>query len=217
MANEKILIFEAPWFPKIEDTQATRDIYASAETLLRIGPQPIRIIQRPLVSTTYLDDIEKFVDLECNQKGPNVIIFSAHGSHTFSKENKNRRKIKAFDRSINISVDIRCLKEKLGRTIIVLDSCEIGKNVGSFRRASGSLATLGFTKDVDWVDSSVFILALLLHFQQNDVFQEDVFSLKRARKSTRETESKTEKTIKKMLEGTYKSFKKPLGIIYSFR
>lgn len=215
MANEKILILEAPWSQNIEDTQATRDIYASAETLLRIETKEtkvIRIIQRPLVSTIYLEDIEKFVDLECNLKGPNVLILSAHGSHTLLKENKNRRELEAFDGNINISVDIRRLKAKLGRTIIVLDSCEIGENVGSFRRASGSLATIGFTKEVDWVDSSVFILALLLHFQQNDVF-----SLKRARNSTGEIESKTEKTIKNMLEGTYKSFKKPLGILYSIR
>ncbi len=217
MANEKILILEAPWSTKIEETQATRDIYASAETLLRIETRPIRIIQRPLVSTTYLEDIEKFVDLGCNRKGLNVIILSAHGSHTLLNENKNRRELDAFDGSINISKDIRRLKEKLGRTIIVLDACEIGRNIESFRRASGSLATIGFTKGAEWVDSSVFILALLLHFQQNDVFQEDVFSRRRARRSTRETESKAKKTIRKMLESTYESFKKPLGIKYSFR
>ena len=211
MANEKILILEAPWSNEIADTQATRDIYTSAETLCRLGPEPIRIIQRPLVSMTYLDDIEKFVDLECNQKGPNVIIFSAHGSHTLSKNNKHRRQLDAFDGSINISREIRRVKKKLGHTIIVLDSCELGTNVESFRKASGSLAVIGFTENVDWVDSSVFILALLLRFQMNGVFH-----LQRARKSTSKTEPKTKRTIREMLEGTYKSFKEPLGIEYSF-
>ena len=211
MANEKILILEAPWSHNIEDTQATREIYASAETLLRLGPQPIRIIQRPLVSTTYLDDIEKFVDLKCNRKGPNVIIFSAHGSHELTEKNKNRRELEAFDRSINISVDIRPLKEKLERTIIILDSCQVGKKVESFRKASGSLAAIGFRGDVDWVDSSIFILALLLNFQN-----EGVFHLERVRKSTPKTEPKPEKIIRTMLESTYKSFEKPLGIEYSF-
>ena len=68
----------------------------------------------------------------------------------------------------------------------------------------------------NWVDSSVFILALLLHFQQSDVFQEYVFSLKHDRQSRRETKLKTEKTIRTMLQGTYKSFKESLGITCSF-
>ena len=211
MANEKILIFEAPWSPKIEDTQTTREIYASAETLLSCGSQPIRIIQRPLVSTTYLGDIKKFVDLECNQKGPNVVIFSTHGTHTFTPKNKNRREIEAFDNCINISKEIRDIKKNLGSTIIILDSCEVGKNVDSFRRASGSLGVIGFTKRVSWVDSSVFILALLLYFQE-----EGVFYLKPNRTGIRETEPKPKRIISKMLEGTYKSFKEPLGIEYSF-
>ena len=79
MANEKVLILEAPWSDDIEDTQATRDIYASAETLLRIGTNPVRIISRPLISTTYAQDIEQFVDLDCNRRGPNVVVLSAHG------------------------------------------------------------------------------------------------------------------------------------------
>ena len=211
MANEKILILEAPWSDDIEDTQATRDIYSSAETLLRIGPEPIRIIQRPLVSTTYVDDINKFVDLECNQRGPNVIIFSAHGSHTLSKSNRNRRELEAFDEDINISKEIRRVGDKLQRSIIILDSCETGKNIKSFCKAASSLGAIGFSEDVDWIDSSIFILALLLHFQDKGIF-----NLKRARKRTSRTEPKTEETIREMLEGTYKSFKKPLGIEYDF-
>ena len=211
MAGEKILIFEAPWSLNIEETQATRDIYASAETLLRVGPQPIRVIQRPLVSTTYRDDIEKFVDLECNQEGLNIIIFSAHGSHTLLKGNKHRRKLKAFDGRINISRDIRQLKEKLGRTIIVLDSCKIGEKVESFRQASGSLAAIGFTEDADWIDSSVFILALLLHFQEDEIFH-----LKGVPESTVQTDSGPQETLEEMLNGPYKSFKKHLGIECSF-
>ena len=62
MANDKILVLEAPWSEDIEDTQATRDIYASAETLLRTGNKPVRMIHRPLIATTYTGDIERFVD-----------------------------------------------------------------------------------------------------------------------------------------------------------
>ena len=141
----------------------------------------------------------------------NVIIFSAHGSHTLTKKNKHRRKLGAFDGTINISREIRQLSEKLGRTIIVLDSCEVGEKVESFRQASGSLATIGFAGGVNWVDSSVFVLALLLRFQQ-----EDVFHLQRARKSTEKTKPKPEKVIREMLKGTYRSFSKTLDIEFSY-
>lgn len=77
VANEKILIFEAPWSRHIDQTQATRDIYTSAETLLRVGPHPVRVIQRPLIKSHYIEDIREFTELECNQRGPNFIVFSA--------------------------------------------------------------------------------------------------------------------------------------------
>ena len=204
MANEKILILEAPWSDDIENTKTTREIYTSAETLLRLGPHPIRIIPYPLVSATYRDVIKHFTNLQCNKHGPNVIVLSAHGSHTLSKENKNRRHLVAFDGEINISREFRLLKGNLGRTIIVLDSCEVGTNIKSFRNASGALGVIGFTKDVSWVDSPVFILAVLLHFQE-----EGVFHLERDRNKT------IRDTIKTMLEGMYKSFETSLGIEYS--
>lgn len=200
-----------PWSLDIGETQATRDIYTSTETLLRIGSQPVRIIQRPLVSATYLDDIEQFVELECNQGGVNIIIFSAHGSHTLLERGRHRRELEAFDGDINISKGIRRLKEKLGRTIIVLDSCGVGEKVASFRRASGSLGTIGFTEDVDWIDSSVFILALLLRFQEDGIFHlEDVPG------NTAELTSRPRETLKEMWKGPYKLFKRHLGIESSF-
>ena len=211
MANDKILILEAPWSNAIEDTQATRDIYSSAETLCRLGPEPIRIIQRPLVSTTYLIDIRKFVSLECNRRGPNFIIFSAHGSHMLSKRNKNRRKLRAFDQVINLSKDIQDLKRQLKHTVIILDSCEIGTNIKSFRKVSGARGVIGFANDVDWVDSSVFILALILNFHEAGVFH-----LQKDRSSTRITTPKTEKVVEKMLNGTYRSFGKSLAVKYCF-
>ena len=163
MANEKVLILEAPWSDDIEDTQATRDIYASAETLLRIGTNPVRIISRPLISTTYVQDIEKFVDLDCNKRGPNVIVLSAHGRtlnrRARGKRLRIKRQLEAFDGKINISKGIRPLQEKLTRSIIVLDSCSVGISPKEFRKRSGALAVIGFADAVDWIDSSMFVLA----------------------------------------------------------
>lgn len=207
MANEKILIFESAWSKRIEDTQSTREIYSSAETLLGLGPSPARIIQRPLVSSTYLGDIEKFVALESNKKGLNVIILSAHGRHAETRRGRNKRELEAFDQEIDIGAEIRKVSGKLGRTIIVLDSCGVAKNARSFRTVAGSMGVIGFSEDVDWVDSSIFILALLLNFQEAGVFD---------LKTRNASLSRAKKTVDGMMRGTYKSFGSSLGIVKSF-
>ena len=204
MANEKILILESPWSDEIDRTQSTREIYTSAETLLRLGPRPVRIIQRPLVSSLYLDDIRNFVGLKCNKNRPNIIIFSAHGSKKLTRKNRIRRTLTAFDRDVNISRDIRTLNGVLDRSIIILDACGVGDHIESFRRAAGALAVIGFKEDVDWIDSSVFVLAFLLYIHHYDVLVKKSKGNKRLLKA-----------MKDMLTGAYKSFREPLGIEYS--
>ena len=216
MANEKILILEAPWANKIDQTHATRDIYTSAETLLQVGPNPVRIIQRPLVSSCYKDDIKNFTELECNQRGPNFIVFSAHG--TFDKVTRapgkrvNRRTLVAFDGKINLSSGIRQVAESLKRTIIILDSCDVGTNIEAFYRASGAAGVIGFTKDVDWVDSTMFILAVLLKYHE-----EGVMSQERVRKATEITlQPRQKRVLEEMRDGPYKSLAASLGIASYF-
>lgn len=214
MANEKILILEAPWSTSIADTRATRDIYSSAETLLSIHPEPVRIIQRPLVSTTYLNDIEQFVSLDCNKCGPNVVVLSAHGNHSLVQRSgmeKHKRELQAFDGEVNISAQVRSISASLRRTVFVLDACEVGENVRFFRRAAGALGAVGFSKMVDWIDSSVFVLALLLRFQNSGLFH-----LKRARGNRGNTMPKVEKIVRDMVTGSYKSLAKSLGFQYNF-
>jgi|GEM_PF-1794188 len=214
MANEKILILEAPWSSNIADTRATREIYSSAETLLSIHNEPIRIIQRPLVSTTYLEDIKQFVSLKCNERGPNVVVLSAHGNHSLvlrTGTDRHRRELQAFDGDVNISAEIKRISGLLSRTVFVLDACEVGENVRSFRKAAGAVGAIGFSKAVDWVDSSVFVLALLLRFQAQGFFH-----LKRARRNTGNTMPMAEKTISEMTNGAYKSLAKSLGLEYNF-
>ena len=154
MANPKILLLEAPWSDDIQDTEASRDVYTSAETLLRIGDDPVRIITRPLIAATYLQDIEQFVDLDCNQIGVNVIVFSAHGGRSFRKGRRKgltiRRELTAFDGDINLSVGIRKVKGKLDGSLLVLDSCKVGLAIDKFQRASGALGVIGFANEVNW-------------------------------------------------------------------
>ena len=210
MANEKILILEAPWSDAIEDTQATHDIYASAETLLRIGPDPVRIIQRPLISSTYVRDIENFIDLDCNKSGPNVIVLSAHGRAVRGKK-RLKRQLTAFDGVINFSKGILPLHDKLARSIVILDSCSLGETLKEFHRNSGTLAVIGFAEEVDWIDSSIFVLAMLFKLHQ-----ENVLHLKRARRSTKATISRAEKVITTMIKEPYASMAKSLGVRTEF-
>ena len=216
MANEKVLIFEAPWSKHIDQTQATRDIYTSAETLLRVGPHPVRVIQRPLIKSHYIEDIREFTELECNQRGPNFIVFSAHGAYRLvgSRVRKglaHRRNLKAFDGNINLSAGIQKASESLQRTIIVLDSCTIGKSIKSFYKASGAAGVIGFSESVDWVDSTMFVLAVLLRFHS-----EEVMGLKRIRRTTTKSTSRPQKVMDEMKNGAWKSLAESLGVTSYF-
>ena len=210
MANEKILVFEAPWSSRIDETQATKDIYMSAETLLRVGSEPVRVIHRPLISSSYTQDIEDFAALECNQRGPNFIIFSAHGSLKLRRNKskvKYRRKLRAFDGNINLSTGIRDVYDSLTRTIIILDSCDIGAKIETLHSASGAAGVIGFAKEVDWVDSTTFILALLLKFHSKGVMNQ-----KRIRRTTKKTVSRQQKVLEDMTKDAWESLAKSLGV-----
>ena len=215
MASPKILLFEAPWSDDIEDTEASRDVYTSAETLLRIGHDPVRIITRPLIRATYLDDIEQFADLDCNRNGANIIVFSAHGGRSFRKGKRKgslaiRRELTAFDGDINLSSGIRRVRGKLDRSLLILDSCKVGLAIGKFREASGALGVLGFANKVDWVDSAVFILAALFKLHETGV-------LASADDADEEPNHATvEHAIKEMISGPYSSLATSLKVRTDF-
>ena len=209
MAYEKLLILESAWSDDIADSRATREIYTSLETLLSLQNDPMRIIQRPLISSRYLDDINQFVSLDANKKGPNVIVLSAHGSYDYDIDNKGKRKHKrqltAWDGDLNISTDIKKIGGNLSRTIFILDACEIGTAIKSFRVASGALGVIGFSESVAWIDSSVFVLALLLRLQGGGIFQ-----MKRASPVC------PKNILEEMHNGLYKSLMDSLKVEYSF-
>lgn len=214
MANEKVLIFEAPWSSKIDRTQATREIYTSAETLLRVGPEPVGIIHRPLITSTYKQDIQKFTALECNQRGACFVVFSAHGAVSRPRHKGKvfiRRKLQAFDGEINLSAGIRDVSKSLSRTTVILDSCEVGKTIKSFYRASKAAGVIGFEGDADWIDSTMFILAILLKFHSADVMR-----LKRIRRTTKKSTCRQQRVLEGMTNGAWKSLAKSVGVTSYF-
>lgn len=211
--NEKLLILEANWTDEeanyISDSRSTARIYASVEALLSLHEKPIQIIQRPLLKCRYKEDIKQFVNLAANRNGVNIIILSAHGEKkTLKKDEKiiHRRQISAIDGKINLSAGIQKISKELGRTILILDSCDIGKSLESFRKASGALGVIGFSKQVDWIDSVVFILALLLKYQEEGVFLLERSSL-----------AKPKRILMEMKEGPYDALIKSLEVKYSFK
>lgn len=175
--NRKILILESNWAEDevnyIKDSRSTAKIYSSIETLLSLHEKPLQIIQRPLLACRFVKDIEQFVNLDENKKGINIIILSAHGSlHKKKKFNKRKytRNLCAIDGDINISSEVKKLSQLLNRSIIILDSCSVGENIKSFLKASGALGVIGFSKSIDWIDSAVFIFALLCKYQDDKIF-----------------------------------------------
>lgn len=220
MSFEKLLILESKWSDEITDTRSSTEIYTSVEALLSLQEDPVRIINRPLLSSLYLNDINQFVSLDSNKAGPNIIILAAHGSHTTLEGRNgriiNRRTLEGYDREIKLSQDIKDYVKKYGdnlkRTIFIFDSCSVGTNISGFLNLSKAYGVIGFSKDVDWIDSAVFILALLLKFQQNGVFH-----LQKARSSNGNQTPLAEKIILEMKNGLYAPLMDALGVEYKFR
>ncbi len=208
MAHEKILILESTWASEsnyISDSRSTARIYLSFESLLSLHDIPVFAVHRPLLAGRYIEDIRQFVSLPANARQMNIVILSAHGSFTqVQKGDKkvNRRRLNAIDGKIKLSRDIHGLKGELKRTVFILDACDVGARVNEFRKAAGALGVIGFSHTVDWADSAVFVLALLLHIQTRGIFQEPQSS---ARAIVRHL-------VDDLRQGTYKSLAKALGL-----
>ena len=212
MAYEKILILESTWANDaddyIRDSRSTARIYLSFESLLSLHDEPVFAVHRPLLAGRYLADIRQFVALPANRNGLNAVILSAHGS--FSRVRRanrlvNRRRLHAIDGEVKLSRDIHDLKGMLGRTMFILDACDIGARVAAFRRAAGALAVVGFSKRVDWVDSAAFVLALLLHMQSDGIFH-----LRRA------AHKRLMRLLNSLRRGPYRSLADALGVEWAF-
>lgn len=215
MSFEKMLILESKWSEDITETLSASEVYRSIESFFSLQDHPFRIITRPLLSEHYINDIDQFVSLECNKKGPNIVILAAHGRRESAETSdglEERRILEGYDGTIDLSGEIDEYVEQNGnrlkRTIFILDSCEIGTDVDEFLEYTGAYGVIGYSKEVGWVDSAIFSLALLLKFQE-----EGVFHLQRARTGN----SKPEKVLREMKSGSYGPLMEELGVEFGFR
>ena len=218
MAYEKILILEANWAKDdnhyIRDSRSTSEIYTSFESILSMRETPVFAITRPLLAFRFKDDLTQFANLPSNQRGPNVVILSAHGDNDIRFDDDfevfDTRVLSGIDDEIDINTVVSELASEddppLKRTIFILDSCSIGESIESFLSASKALGVVGFSESADWIDSSVFILALLLKFQAEGVFQ-----------MRRISPIKPNGILSAMESGPYRSLMRRLGVEYKFR
>lgn len=212
MAYERILILESTWAASeddyIGDSRSTARVYLSFETLQSRHEQPVFAVHRPLLAARFVEDIRQFVELLANTQGPNLIILSAHGSFRTQRRSGgkcNVRRLRAIDGLLRLSRDIHALKGYLERSVLVLDSCEVGTNIGAFRSAAGCLGAVGFRESVSWVDSAALVLGLLLNLQEKGVFSADDSQLRRVRD-----------VIDGMSTGPYESLARHLGLETAF-
>lgn len=191
-----VLILEGNWAEDggnyLTDSRSTSKLYTALEDILSLEQNPIKFIQRPLLNSRFIEDIKQFTSLTKNQHGGTVIILSAHGKRIKTREGKKRRVLKAIDGKLNLSLQIKGVGKILGKTIIVLDSCEIGGGLNAFQKVANALAVVGFRESVGWVDSALFVLAFLDKLNNYEYF---------SKKS--EIEVAAKKAIEAMWEPSY--------------
>lgn len=201
-ARYGVLILEGNWGEDyatyLTDSRSTSRLYTALEDLLSLK-QPLKFIQRPLLNSRFVQDIQNFITLTENQEGGTVIILSAHGERIETDDGRTRKRVlNALDGSLNLSLQIKGVRD-LGRTILILDSCEVGEGLKSFQKIAKALAVVGFGKSVNWIDSTLFVLALLDKLNQNGYFSNKA-----------EIDKVAKKAIEKMWKNPYLELTKTL-------
>lgn len=158
--NAKILVLESDW--KTAPTLAPTQTHSAGRCYASIG---LKIEQLPLIVETLPAQLEKFVSQPTNKKGINIIILSGHAgfeNHTLQ--------MAGIDQLFNPLEIFESLRNKLLRSILILDACFLGLQLELFMQRYPFVGCIGFTKQVDWVSSSVLVLIILRYFREKGVF-----------------------------------------------
>ncbi len=210
MANEKLLLLESQWratprSPPSEFRSAAR-LYASLDRLLPVSAEPARCRQAALRRTDWREQIKIFTGSEWNRRGPNLVVLSSHGWSPSAGSPLDGYWLAADDGLIDLDRELAELKGALKRSLVLLDACHLGDDPERLRASADALGVIGFQGRVNWLASSVFMLALLRRFLQAGVFQARRADMRRPRA-----------VLRAMLDGEYARLAEQLGVQYSFR
>ena len=91
----------------------------------------------------------------------------------------------------------------LVNSIFVLDSCAVGFEIHKFRKPHDIFGCIGFDDDADWIDSTIFILALLAKMASRNLF-------------VRSPGYSHVELLEEMQQGAYAELMKMLGVSFDF-
>ena len=224
----KILMFEAPWEKNLIWNRSAYEIYRASGTL----PFSQQIISRPLIAGQYLKDIDSFLRLKINASSANIIIFAGHGSDTNvqrddNEEIENKKEVQGFgEKTIDLTELEQFWDTRFGleKSIIILDACFLGRDIELFRESIGAFGVIGYTKEVHWIDSGIFTLAMLCKFNTvEDGNSRNIFE----KNTTGGANTFPKSILDKMYcgdngdkddpHGAYTSLMRELGVDYSFK
>lgn len=159
--SAKILVLESDWRPT--PNLAPTQIHSSSRCYSSIG---LKIQQNQLIIKEFSRNLENFLSQPINQKGINVIILSGHAGFENYK-----LQMSAIDQLFEPLEIFEPIKNKLFRSILILDACFVGLQLEVFMQHYNFLGCIGFTKQVNWVSSSILILLILRHFRDQGIFE----------------------------------------------
>lgn len=196
----KLLILESDWRPAplLQPTQprsATR-LYSAA---VRSACLPRSAV---LTADTWPHRVREFTRLRENRSGPNVVIFSTHGAPA----GENGPLLAAPDGAFAPFRQLSELRAQLRRSLLIFDTCHLGRNATELREAGDALGVVGFSGVVEWTASTAFILALLRAFNTAGIW-----SMRRA------SAGRPRKLLETMQHGEYLRLMAALGVRFCFR
>jgi hypothetical protein len=199
--RRKLLLLESDWRGAADrpptQTRSAARLYAALGGLLSTPARPLECLRRPLLADSLQSELADFVKLPENRRGPNVVVISTHGFY----QAPSGHLLAAADGLIEPRRVFAALEGRLHRSLVIMDACQIGADLSALR--AGTLGLVGFQGEVDWLASSVFVLALLRGWQRAGVFE-----LQRAHPA------RAKRVLDSMRGGDYARLMRELGVVY---
>lgn len=187
----KLLILESDW------RSHTMAVPTEQRSSTKLYSTVMPAVSAPLLTDTWRNEIRQFCRQKDTQRGVNLIILSSHGNNL-----AHTPVLATANGTIDNFSDFGA---QLKRCILVFDACYLGSQIESLQQHSGALGAIGFSANVNWTASSVFVLSLLRFYVRHGVFDLQRCSAARPR------------NVLSRLTKEYASLALNLGVTSSFR